>query len=676
MNPDTQAKSAGRAQAAPANSDTGLTFRSGALALGAVVLLACFMPAWALWMKGPDMPGGYMPLIAFAMVILLLGLRWLPPRFRFSGREILTVFCILAVALSAFGAVGGVIALLPTPYYFATPENDYRGHFLTEIPAFLVPFDPADEGQVSDPILRFYRGASDVPWEVWIEPLMWWFALLALVFFAQLCLSVVVQRQWMQHEKLMFPHVTMVASLLEEASEDRPPVLKDRLFWTGAGVSGFVYLLEGLNRYAPDVPAFGLAGLSMRDFLVDVPWNEMDPALSVHLYTVGIAYLLTTEISFSIWFFAVLDNLLHAVASALALPQPVKTAWGAMGSIHWGADTVGAVALFTGALVWRGRRHFRGVVERAFGRQTETDDREELMGYRAAFWGFCAAAAGILAWCAAAGIPIWFAALIFGIYALSVVFISRLVAETGLITASAPWRPQMLAVQICGYKAGSLSAAAAGAAKPVLLKAMGVLSFVWPTLMLGPHLMPLALTGGKAVEAPDRRRRWILPLSFAGLLLAMAVFAWRMLTEIYARGALNAELHWFGESIWVFNNMLVRDVILREQAWTTNWTEMGFIGVGAVAMAFLLYMRRTFYWWPLHPIGYIALGIGRGLWFSVLVGWFIKSTVLKYGGGDAFKRLIGFFIGLFVGQFVLAAVWYIVGFALGEAEVHILNPRG
>ena len=668
---------AAAAEAGEAAGACGMTVRSGTVALVGLVLLAYTMPAWLLWMRGPDMPGGYMPLIPFTAVLLLVGLRHLPRplRIRFSGREILAVFCILAIGLGGFSALGGIIALLPTPYYYATPENDYRGHFLTEIPGFLVPFDPAAEGKIAGPILRFYRGSpggEGVPWAVWAGPLAWWLGLLALVFLAQFCLGSLVRRQWLANEKLMFPHVTMLTSLVEERATDRLPVLKDRLFWAGVGVSGFIFLLEGLNHYAPAVPRLGLADLSMRDFLVEEPWASMRPELAIQPYLVAIAYLLTTEISFSIWFFAVMDNLCRAAASALTLTQPVKDAW-VYYAINSGADTMGAIAVFVGMLMWTSRRHLKAVVRQAFGGGGE-EDGSEAMGYRTAFWGFWVAAAGVMGWCAAAGMRLWFAALVFGIYMLAILFVSRLAAECGLITASSGWlRPQIMAIRLCGYGGETTGVGAvAGAAKPPLLKALSTLSFVWPSLMLGPHMMPLILTGLKATDESVRRRRMLLGLSFAGLLLAMGVFAWRMLAETYARGALNSELWWFRESIWVFNNVLIRDVLLRERSQMTDWTEVGFMGVGAVVMAFLLYMRRAFYWWPIHPIGYITTGIDQGLWFSVMIGWFIKRSALKYGGADAFKGLIGFFIGLFAGQFFMAAVWYLVGLAAGEVGFGIL----
>lgn len=89
-------------------------------------------------------------------------------------------------------------------------------------------------------------------------------------------------------------------------------------------------------------------------------------------------------------------------------------------------------------------------------------------------------------------------------------------------------------------------------------------------------------------------------------------------------------------------------------------------------MSGLLYLRSAFYWWRLHPIGYITTDIGQGLWFSDWLGWLIKRSVLKYEGGAAFQRLIPFFIGLFVGQLFMAAFWIVIGLLDGEVGVQLL----
>jgi hypothetical protein len=89
-------------------------------------------------------------------------------------------------------------------------------------------------------------------------------------------------------------------------------------------------------------------------------------------------------------------------------------------------------------------------------------------------------------------------------------------------------------------------------------------------------------------------------------------------------------------------------------------------------MGFLVYMRQSFYWWPIHPIGYITTGLGSGIWFSVFLGWLIKARVLKYAGGEGYRKLIPLFVGLFVGEYVAAAFWSVIGALDGLMKFDVL----
>jgi hypothetical protein len=84
---------------------------------------------------------------------------------------------------------------------------------------------------------------------------------------------------------------------------------------------------------------------------------------------------------------------------------------------------------------------------------------------------------------------------------------------------------------------------------------------------------------------------------------------------------------------------------------------------GAVVMVLLVIGYHRFYWWPLHPIGYLtAYSSGmRILWFSFLVGWLCNSLCMRYGGVVLFKKLRFFFIGLIIGDFLMGGSWAIVG---------------
>jgi hypothetical protein len=84
---------------------------------------------------------------------------------------------------------------------------------------------------------------------------------------------------------------------------------------------------------------------------------------------------------------------------------------------------------------------------------------------------------------------------------------------------------------------------------------------------------------------------------------------------------------------------------------------------GAVVMLVLVICYHRFYWWPIHPIGYLtayssAMWI---LWFSFFTGWLFNALCMRYGGVVLFKKLRNFFIGLIIGDFLMAGSWALYG---------------
>jgi hypothetical protein len=90
-------------------------------------------------------------------------------------------------------------------------------------------------------------------------------------------------------------------------------------------------------------------------------------------------------------------------------------------------------------------------------------------------------------------------------------------------------------------------------------------------------------------------------------------------------------------------------------------------GVGLIFTTFLYFMRARFWWWPFHPLGYAAgTWWPLTIWWSVfLVGWIIKSRIIRYGGIKLFLLLRPFFLGLIFGEFFTAFLWAMLKAFLG-----------
>ena len=73
--------------------------------------------------------------------------------------------------------------------------------------------------------------------------------------------------------------------------------------------------------------------------------------------------------------------------------------------------------------------------------------------------------------------------------------------------------------------------------------------------------------------------------------------------------------------------------------------------------------RLRFPRFPLHPVIFLVLGSyqSRYLGFSFLVGWFVKTGVVKYGGAHLYARLKPMMIGIIAGEMTAGVVTMIIG---------------
>ena len=84
------------------------------------------------------------------------------------------------------------------------------------------------------------------------------------------------------------------------------------------------------------------------------------------------------------------------------------------------------------------------------------------------------------------------------------------------------------------------------------------------------------------------------------------------------------------------------------------------VGIGFGITGLLALARVIWLGFPLHPLGF-ALAFSpaiEALWPSILVGYLIKRTGLRFGGVQFIRRFLKpFFVGLFIGDLFTLALW-------------------
>jgi len=70
-------------------------------------------------------------------------------------------------------------------------------------------------------------------------------------------------------------------------------------------------------------------------------------------------------------------------------------------------------------------------------------------------------------------------------------------------------------------------------------------------------------------------------------------------------------------------------------------------------------LRLRFWWWPLHPVGFLAAQSWGMHWYygPFFMGWVAKALVTRYGGLRVYRQTIPLAVGLVVGDLLGKVMW-------------------
>ena len=86
------------------------------------------------------------------------------------------------------------------------------------------------------------------------------------------------------------------------------------------------------------------------------------------------------------------------------------------------------------------------------------------------------------------------------------------------------------------------------------------------------------------------------------------------------------------------------------------------MSVGALLTVGMMMARAQLPWFPFHPIGYMMANCmpGSRFWFSIFVGWSAKKLIVRFGGANAYRANLPFFLGLALGDVAMILFWLVV----------------
>jgi len=659
-NEDTQAT-------ATDEKESGQKIRLRAIILGSVFALAiCLItPFNNAYRQATPLGGGHFPLAPFYILVWLMILTAFA-RMLFRGRKIISgkellvswAIMVLLSGIAWTGLARTFFINLTAPFHFATVENRWSEVLQPLLPLSWYPQSKEAvasiyNGLIGGRQLGWFDILKQIQWNAWLPPLLTWTIFVLLCYFVMACIVNLLSKQPLYNERMNFP-LLRVPFVMEEAL-DRTGLgrfFANRFLIAGLTVPVCLHLLNGLGFYNPSVPQIPtliLAG----NYFPKVGLLSGFFKLKIYIYPafIGFAFLTPKQISFSFWFFFLMGTLLFGFLSVLGLNIPAAALGVTFGpTISRPEETqmVGAYIVFFLFLAWLARFHFVDVVRKGIHFKKEDNLESEWLSTRFAFWGFVLGSLAIVGWCYYFGIPMLFSFLVVFAFFMFTLVAMRIICQGGLayFTLTAAPTDSLMAFFTPKFFTGVGILVAAVIQKVLFVD-------------LRESLMPSLLHARKVTDETRNNRLIFLAIAIT-LIAGVVISLLAMLALCYKFGVRELGLDWATRTtVAVYDNIYT----LEESPVKPGDWVLIFSIAGAVIMLVLVICYHRFYWWPIHPIGYLTAysSAMRILWFSFFVGWVCNALCMRYGGVNLFKKLRNFFIGLIIGDFFMAGTWAIVG---------------
>lgn len=529
---------------------------------------------------------------------------------------------------------------------------------------------------------------TGLPWHIWLTPLLLWGLMFVALFLLVMCLAEWLRRKWVDRENLAFPLVEVADGLIRheydlEEAEDvyHPPKRKkmfNGLFWIGV-VIGFAWLsAEAVGHYGMVAEDYTTSFNVSSELFTTGALKDMDKVFFVLSPVVlGIAFLVSLEISFSVWALFILYSLAVLVGeiSNPNIKDGLYTGWGGGRQYPFQmAQMLGASICFSLILMYKSFRSRR--------QKSAADESDAFIPPRLNKAGLIVLPALLIVLLWHYGVLSSFGGwvlmlLVAFLILMQTVAAARLRAETGLPTHHSSY--EFTKVPLVFGMTGLT-----GARVYTLY-----ISLAFLPMSLLFRTLPQHLENMELARRAKLRLRTLAGASIVAFLVAVALGMGCFLVYSYYIGQdfqCVQKPDDFGDygsagvahyPLWVSH--------FQGEPGLDEFTQVHWIRVWAMVIGFgvfgvLTILRSRFLRFPLHPIGYLlvlsaiyftwvspyykggsdAPTEASWIWGSVFVAWLVKKLIIKYGGMNTYKRAKPFFVGLVVGALVSIFAWNMV----------------
>ncbi len=645
---------------APATTQS-VTWRAWAIGALLIPLLVFWVEYTEIVASGPDLAAMSLPMAStFALLVLIainLVTKKLAPKLCLNQADLIVIYTMntIAVYISGIGMMQFLTPTLVGWFYFMKPENRWDQWF-PMVRDWAVP----DRAVIAD----YYAGRSSLftPDHLagWAHAIAIWSVFIFVLVFSLYCVATVFRKQWVEAEHLAFPIVQIPVEITRAGGDT--PLWQNKLLWGGVAIAAILETIATIHfTMAPAMPYLAIKpekSLEIQQYITTPPWNAIGyTTLSFYPLVIGLTYLLSLEISFSCWFFFLFSKLEAVMCTAFGFRDPgAGPALAQMPYINeQGFGAFIGLALYSG---WLGRSHIKAVVRKAFGKKSDLDDSNEPMSFRLAIFGFAISAVFLVGFGVALGLSPVVACLFFGIYFLLALAFTRIRAEAGL-----PWGqgPNGLAHGAMISYAGT---EAFGRQELVGLTFIQWFDSDWRCLPQTIQAESMKMADAEKGRPLNQRQ---LTLAMLSAVVIGTIAAWVSCLEIYYHfGASSAIVNTWRTQLGQYPFTDLQNHLTTPMP--MNASRIAGAGVGLAVCVLMSWLRTRFLWWPFHPIGF-AVGYTSTMswiWFSVLIGWAVKTVLLRFGGSNIYRQALPFFIGLVLGDYAISGLWSLYFLASGH----------
>ncbi len=643
------------------------TIRFRALFLGLLLAtgICLFTPINNIYHQATPLGGGHFPLAPFVIFFLLAVIisfinRFISSPLLLSGYELLVIWIqmVIGSGIAYTGLARTFLINLTAPIHFASLGNRWQDTLQPLIPTSLIPKDREAINLLYDGLaggrdMEWLEVLVSIPWMAWLRPLMVWTFFILLCYLVMLFLVNIISRQWIHNERLNFPLLRVPEMIGKAVNEGNlKSFMSDRFLLVGLTLPVGLHLLNGASFYFPSVPQLStliLAGPYFPDHGLFSGFHK----LKIYFYPafIGFAFLTSRQISFSFWFFFLAGCLLYGILDILGYIIPASQlgiTFGPTLARPEEMQMIGAYGIFFLFLVWLARHHLLDVTKQSFFLQKAPPTRTEWFDVRISFWGGILCIFAIIYMFIRMGMAPVTSVMVVGAFFMIMIVATRIICQGGLAYFTLTAAPLDGLIALFGTKLFSgASGLLAGMSQKVLF------------VDLRESLMP-SLVHGRKVHHRHQPALLLFSSLAATVVVSMTASLIAMMTLCYRYGIRELELEWATRTTVTVYENIYRLIISPVSAGGWVYT---FTLTGALMMLILVTAYHRFYWWPIHPIGYLTAysSAMRILWISFFIGWACNALCMRYGGVVLFRSVQLFFVGMIIGDILMGGGWALVG---------------